>query len=208
MIHTVKGFDVVNEAGVDFFFFLKFPCFFYDPVDAGKLMSGSSAFSKSSLYIGNFSVYLLLKPSLKDFNHDLASMWNECNCVVIWTFFGIDFLWDWNENWPFPFLCRHSLALLATAPDLRRWGSSSWLLPLGHGVLPASAPDLRCGVAPLCHACVHCGFRKDRGIRDQIANICWIMEKAREFQKNIYFWFINYAKAFDCVDPKKLWKIL
>jgi len=54
---------------------------------------------------------------------------------------------------------------------------------------------------------VQVGFRKGRGIREQIANICWINEKAREFQKNIYF-FIDYAKAFDCVDHNKLWKIL
>ena len=52
------------------------------------------------------------------------------------------------------------------------------------------------------------GFRKARGTRDQIANICWIIKKAREFQKNIYFCFIDYAKAFDCVDHNKLWKIL
>ena len=52
------------------------------------------------------------------------------------------------------------------------------------------------------------GFRKSRRTRDQISNICWIMEKAREFQKNIYFWFIDYAKIFDCVDHNKLWKIL
>ena len=52
------------------------------------------------------------------------------------------------------------------------------------------------------------GFRKGRGTRDQIANICWIIEKAREFQKNIYFCFIDYAKVFDCVDHNKLWKIL
>ena len=52
------------------------------------------------------------------------------------------------------------------------------------------------------------GFRKGRGTRDQIANVCWIMEKAREFQKNIYFCFIDNAKAFDCVDHNKLWKIL
>ena len=51
---------------------------------------------------------------------------------------------------------------------------------------------------------VQAGFRKGRGIRDQIANICWIIKKAREFQKNIYFWFIDYAKAFDCVDHNKL----
>ena len=55
---------------------------------------------------------------------------------------------------------------------------------------------------------VQAGFRKGRGTRDQIANIRWIMEKAREFQKNIYFCFIEYAKAFDCVDHNKLWKIL
>uniref|UniRef100_A0A4W2HHE8 RNA-directed DNA polymerase n=1 Tax=Bos indicus x Bos taurus TaxID=30522 RepID=A0A4W2HHE8_BOBOX len=55
---------------------------------------------------------------------------------------------------------------------------------------------------------VQAGFRKGRGTRDQIANICWIMEKAREFQKNIYFCFIDYTKAFDCVDHNKLWKIL
>ena len=55
---------------------------------------------------------------------------------------------------------------------------------------------------------VQAGFRKGRGTRDQIANICWIMEKAREFQKNIYFCFIDYAKPFDCVDHNKLWKIL
>ena len=55
---------------------------------------------------------------------------------------------------------------------------------------------------------VQVGFRKGRGTRDQIANICGIIEKAREFQKNIYFWFIDYAKAFDCVDHNKVWKIL
>ena len=55
---------------------------------------------------------------------------------------------------------------------------------------------------------VQAGFRKDRGTRDQIANICLVIEKAREFQKNIYFWFIDYAKAFDCVDHNKLQKIL
>ena len=55
---------------------------------------------------------------------------------------------------------------------------------------------------------VQAGFRKGRGTRDQIANLCWIIEKAREFQKNIHFCFIDYVKAFDCVDPNKLWKIL
>ena len=58
------------------------------------------------------------------------------------------------------------------------------------------------------HPDVQAGFRKGRGARDQIANICWVIEKAREFQRNIYFCFIDYAKAFDCVDHNILWKIL
>ena len=70
--HTVYGFSVVNEAEVDVF--LEFSCFFYDPMDVGNLISGSSAFSKSSLYIWKFSVYILLKLSLKDFEYYFASM--------------------------------------------------------------------------------------------------------------------------------------
>ena len=80
------------------------PCFFCDPATVGNLISGSSAFSKSSLNTWKSLVHTLLKPSLKDFEHDLASMWNECNCVVAWTFFGIALLCYWNENWPFPVL--------------------------------------------------------------------------------------------------------
>ena len=72
MIHTVKVFNVVNEADVDVF--LEFSCFFYDPSDVDRLISGSSAFSKSRLYIWKFSVHVLLEPSLKDFEHYLASM--------------------------------------------------------------------------------------------------------------------------------------
>ena len=90
VIHTVKGFSIVNEAEVDIF--LEFPWFFYDPMDVGNLISGSSAFSKSSLYIWKFSVHVMLKPGLKDFEHYLASMWDECNCAVVSTFFGIALL--------------------------------------------------------------------------------------------------------------------
>ena len=102
VIHTVKGFGLVNEAEVDLF--LELSCFIYDPTDVGNLISGSSAFSKSSLNIWKLLVHILLKPSLKNFEHYFASMWNEYNYVVVWTFFGISFLWDWNENWPFPVL--------------------------------------------------------------------------------------------------------
>ena len=73
-------------------FFLEFSCFFYDPVDVDNLISGSSAFFISTLYLWKFSVNILLKPSLKDFEHYLVSLWNELNCVIIWTFFGIAFL--------------------------------------------------------------------------------------------------------------------
>ena len=71
----------------------------------GNLISGSSAFSKYSLYILKFSVHMLLKPSLKNFEHYLAITWNSDNCTVVWTVLGIALPWDWNENWPFPVLC-------------------------------------------------------------------------------------------------------
>ena len=73
--------------------------FFCDPTDAGNLISGSSAFSKTSLNIWKFTVQILLKPHLENFEHYFTSMWDECNCAVVWSFFGIAFLWDWNENW-------------------------------------------------------------------------------------------------------------
>ena len=91
VIHIVKGFGIVNKAEVDVF--LELSCFFCDSVDVGNLISGS--FSKSSLNIWKFSVHILLKSGLENFEHYFASMWDECNCVV-WTFFGIAFLWDWN----------------------------------------------------------------------------------------------------------------
>ena len=102
VIHTVKGFSIVSEAEVDVF--LEFSCLFYDPADVGNLIFGSSAVSKISLNIWKFSVHILLKPSLKDFEHYLASLWNESNCMVVWTFFGTAFPWDWDENWSFSVL--------------------------------------------------------------------------------------------------------
>ena len=98
-----EDFGIVNKAEVDVF--LELSCFFDDSTDVGNLTSGSSAFSKSKLNIWKFLVHILLKPSLENFEHYFASMWDECNFAVIWTFFGIVFLWDWNENWPFPVLC-------------------------------------------------------------------------------------------------------
>ena len=80
MIYTVKGFSVVNEAEEDVF--LEFLYFLYDPANVGNLISGSSALSKPSLYIWKFSIQVLLKPSLKDFEHNLTCMRKECNCLV------------------------------------------------------------------------------------------------------------------------------
>ena len=97
-----KGFSIVNKSEVDVF--LELLCFLHDPVDVGNLISGSSAFSKTSLNITEFTVHVLLKPGLENFEHCFTSMRDECNCVVVWALFGIAFLWDWNENWPFPVL--------------------------------------------------------------------------------------------------------
>ena len=100
--YTVKGFGIVNKSEIDVF--LELSCFFDDPLDVGNLISGSSAFSKTSLNIWKFTVHILLKPGLENSEHYFTSLWDECNCAVVWAFFGIAFLWDWNENWPFPVL--------------------------------------------------------------------------------------------------------
>ena len=92
VIHTVKGFGVVNTAEIHAF--LELSCFFDNPVDVGNLISSSSAFCKSSLNIWKFMVYALLKPGLENFEHFFASLWDKCNFVVIehssaLPFFGI-----------------------------------------------------------------------------------------------------------------------
>ena len=79
-------------------FFWNSLVFFHDPADVGNLISGSSAFSKTSLNIREFTVHVLLKPGLENFQHYFTSMWDECNCVVVWAFFDIAFLLDWIET--------------------------------------------------------------------------------------------------------------
>ena len=102
VIHTVKGFGIVNKAEVDFFSgtFLLFD----NPVKVGNLISDFSAFSKSSLNFWKSTVHVLLKSGLENFEHYFTSVWDECNCAVVWAFFGIAFPRDWNENWYFPVL--------------------------------------------------------------------------------------------------------
>ena len=121
VIHTVKGFSMTNEAEV----FLEFSCFIYDPEDVDNLNFGSSAFSKSRIYIWKFLVYIMLKPSLKDFEYYLASIWNKHDCMVIWTIFDIFLLWDWNENWPFPVLWLKSILLKVNYDTLRIYATKT-----------------------------------------------------------------------------------
>ena len=91
VIHRVKGFSIVNETEIDVF--LKFPCFLYNPVNVGNLVSSSSSFSKRSLDIWKFLVRIMLKTSMQEFKHDLTSMGDKCNCLMVCTFFG-----NWGEN--------------------------------------------------------------------------------------------------------------
>ena len=102
VIDTVEGFGIVNKAEIHVF--LEHSCFFDDPANIVNLTSGSSAFSKTILNIWKFSVHVLLKPGLENFEHYFTSIWDECNFVAVWAFFGIAFLWDWNESGPFPVL--------------------------------------------------------------------------------------------------------
>ena len=101
VIHT-KTLTILNKAEIDVF--LELSCFFNDPEDVGNLTSCSSDFSKTRLNVWKYMVHLLLKPGLENFEHYFTSVWDECNCVVVWAFFGIAFLWDWNENRCFPAL--------------------------------------------------------------------------------------------------------
>ena len=100
VIHTVKGFSIVNKEEVDVF--LEFFCFFYDPTDVGNLIFGFSAFSKSSLNIWKFSVHILLKLSLENFEHSFDSMWNEFNYVIVWTFFESSLGLEWTLTFSCP----------------------------------------------------------------------------------------------------------
>ena len=153
VIHTVRVFNVVKEAEVDVS--LEFSCFFYDPTDVGNLISGSSAFSKSSLYIWKFSVHILLKSSLKDFEHYFASMWHEHNWVAVWTLIGIAFLGIGMKTdlfqscsycWVFQ-ICWHIACSTLTASSFRIWHSS--------GGIPSPSLALFIVMLPKAHLTPH-----------------------------------------------------
>ena len=96
MIHTVKDFGIVDETEVDVF--LEFPSFLYNPGNVGNLISGSSSFSKPSLDIQKFLVCIMLKPSMQDYKHDLTSIGDECNSLMVRMFFGTILLGNWDED--------------------------------------------------------------------------------------------------------------
>ena len=125
-------------------------------------------FVKTSLNIWKFTVHVFVKPGLENFEHYLTSVWDECNCIVVWTFFGIAFLWDWNENWPFPVLWpllsfSNFLAYWAqhlTASSYRIWNSSTGIpspplalfvvmLPEAHLTLHSRMSAFRWVIIPL-----------------------------------------------------------
>jgi len=130
--------------------FLWNSCIFCDPTDVGNLTSGSSAFSKLSLNIWKFSFHLLLKPGLENFEHYFV-----CSCAVVWTFFGIAFLWDWDKNWPFPVLwpllsfpiCWHIECSTFTASSFRIWNRSAGI--------PSPPPTLFIVVLSKAHLTSH-----------------------------------------------------
>ena len=99
VIHTVKGFGIVNKAEIDVF--LELSCFFDDPVDVGNVISGSAAFSKSSLNIWKFTVQVLLKPGLENFEHYFASMWHECGSLsILWHCLPLGLEWKLTFSSP------------------------------------------------------------------------------------------------------------
>ena len=131
VIHTVKGFGIVNKAKIDVF--LELSCFYNDPTDVNNLISGTCAFSKTSLNIWKFMVHVLLKPGLENFEHYFASVWDECNCVVVWTFlalpfFGIgkkpDLFQSYGNCWVFQ-ICWYIDFSTFTESIFRIWNSST-----------------------------------------------------------------------------------
>ena len=130
MTYTVKSFDVVNKAEVDVF--LELSCFFSDTMDVSNFISGSSTFSKSSLNIWKFMVHVLLKPGLENFEHYSASVRDEWNCMVLWTFFGIAFFlglaWKLTFSSPVATVFQiwwHIECSTFTASPFRIWSSST-----------------------------------------------------------------------------------
>ena len=132
------------------------------------------------------SVHILLKPSLKDFEHNLASMWNECNCTVIWTFSDIALLWDWNENWPFSSpvanavfqMCYHNECSNLIASSFRIWNSSTGI----------SSPPLALFIVmlPKVHLTSHSRMSGSRWVNTLLLRPLYIENKSLNFKLVLY----------------------
>ena len=162
MMYIVKVFGLVNKAEVDVFWnshaVLMIQRMSYN------LISGSSAFFKSSLNILKFIVHILLKPGLENFEHYFSSVWNECSFAVVWAFFGIAFLGVWNENWPFPVcghcwvfhICWHIEHSTITASSFRIWNSTT--------AIPSPPLALFVVMLPKAHLTSHSRMSDSRGV--------------------------------------------
>ena len=134
MIHIVKGFDIVNETEIDVL--LKFPCFFYNTVNVGNLISSSSSFSKPNLDIWKLLVSIMLKTSMQDFKHDLTSMGDKCDCLMVryssvLPFLGIGMRIDLFQScgycWVFQ-ICWHNECKTLMASSFRDLNNSAGIL--------------------------------------------------------------------------------
>ena len=146
-----QSFGIVSKAEINVS--LELSCFFSDPMYVGNLISGSSAFSKTSLNIRKFIVHVLLKPGLENFEHYFTSVWDESNCVVVWAFFGIPFLWDGmktdqscGHRWVFQ-TCWHIECSTFTTSTFRIWNSSTGI--------PSPPPALFIVMLPKAHLALH-----------------------------------------------------
>ena len=183
VIHTVKGYGIVNKAEVDVF--LELSCFFDNPTDAGNLISCSSAFSKSSLNIWKFTVHILLKPGLENFKPHFTSMWDECNCAIVWAFF----LWDWNENWIFPVLGHCWVFQICCHIECRPLTSSSFSIWNNTTGIPSLPLALFVVMLPKVHLTLHSRMSGSRWV----ITPSWLSGSRRSF---LYSSSVYYCHLF------------
>ena len=170
MIHTVKDFGIVNKAEIDVI--LELSCFVNDPADVGILISGSSAFCKTSWNIWKFMVHVLLKPGLENFEHYFTSMWDEYNCAIVWAFFGIGMKTDLFQScghcWVFQ-ICWHIECSTFTASSSRIWNSSTGI--------PSSPLALFIMMLPKAHLTSHSRMSGSRWV----ITLRWLSGSWRSF---------------------------
>ena len=198
MIHTFKGFGIVNKADV----FLELSCIFSDSMNAGNLISGSYAFSKTSLNIWKFLVHILLKPGLENFDHYFTSMWDEYNCVVVWAFFGIrmktDLFQSCGHRLVFQ-ICWHIKCSTFTASSFGIWNSST--------LIPSPPLALFVVILPKAHLTLHSRISCSRWV----ITPSWLSGSLRSFLNNYLWTHIENPMSEHVLCPgrsrtKKKWK--